>query len=169
MAETLTNFLQGYGIPPELVVFIISLMPILELRGGLIASSILGLPWLKSVIICVIGNIIPVPFIIFFIEKILDFLKEHGPIKKFAAWIENKGRTAGAKLQEKYPTQLQLGLLLFVGIPLPGTGAWTGSLAAALLGLKPSKSAPAIGLGVLLAAAIMSVLAYAFPAMIGLK
>lgn len=167
MAQAVSEFLNQY-LSPELVVFIISLLPILELRGGLIAAKLLGVPWLTAYPISIIGNIIPVPFIIFFIERILGFLKNHGPIKRFAAFIEEKGRKAGQKLQAKYPKSLMLGLFLFVAIPLPGTGAWTGSLAAALLGLKPAKSAPVICLGVVGASIIMSILAYLIPGAFGL-
>lgn len=164
---SISAFLQNY-VSAELIVFIISLMPILELRGGLIVAKLLGVPLLVAAPIAILGNIIPVPFIILFIERILAFLKIHGPIKRFAGWIEEKGRRAGAQLQEKYPKSLYFGLFLFVAIPLPGTGAWTGSLAAALLGLKPRKSAPFIFLGVLGACVIMSLVAYVIPGAFGL-
>lgn len=162
MAQRLTAFLRKY-ISPELVVFIISMLPILELRGGILAASILDLPWFKAAIICIIGNIIPVPFIILLIERILKFLKDHGPIKKLATVIWDKGTTQGARMMEKYPQRIQLGLFLFVAIPLPGTGAWTGSLIAALLGISPKRSAPVICLGVLSACVIMLGLCYLFP------
>ena len=168
MAETVSQFLNQY-LSPELVVFVVSLLPILELRGGMIAASLLGVPWVKAVVIGIVGNIIPVPFIILFIEKILAFLKDHGPIKRFARWIERKGMTKGAELQGKYHKQLSVGLFLFVAIPLPGTGAWTGSLIASFLGLDVKKAALPIGLGVLGASMIMSVITYAIPALMGLK
>jgi uncharacterized membrane protein len=164
--NSIRSFLGGY-IPPELIVFIISLTPVLELRGGLIVASLMGVPWGVAAPIAVLGNIIPVPFIIFFIERILGFLKEHGPIRKFAAWVERKGRTAGEKMTHKHPKSLFLALLLFVAVPLPGTGAWTGSLAAALLGLEPKRSMLPICLGVLGACAVMSALTYFFPALFG--
>lgn len=166
--QGISSSLQEH-VSAELIVFIVSLLPILELRGGLIVASILGVPLYIAAPIAILGNMLPIPFIIFFIERVLVFLKKHGPIKKFATWIETKGRTAGEKLQAKHPKSLYIGLLLFVGIPLPGTGAWTGGLVAALLGLKPKKSAPFIFLGVLLACGIMSLLAYAIPGMFGLK
>ena len=166
LIESISQFLQQY-VSPELIVFLVSLMPILELRGGLIVAKLLGVPWTIAAPIAILANIIPVPFIIIFIERILDYLKDHGPIKKFAGWLDTKGRSAGQKLQAKHPKSLYLGLLLFVGIPLPGTGAWTGSLAAALLGLKPKKSAPAIFLGVLLACVIMLVITYLVPGFFG--
>jgi uncharacterized membrane protein len=166
--QNITAFLGRY-LSAELIVFLVSLTPVLELRGGLIVASLLGVPLYVAAPIAILGNIIPVPFIIFFIERILLFLKGHGPIKRFAAWVEGKGRSAGEKLSAKYPRSLYLGLFLFVAIPLPGTGAWTGSLAAALLGMKPKKSAPFIFLGVLGACVIMSFLAYAVPGAFGLK
>lgn len=166
MIESITHFLNSY-FPPELVIFLISMMPILELRLGLVAAKLLGVPFLVAYPICIIGNILPVPFIILFIERILAFLKDHGPIKKFARWIEEKGHKAGAQLQEKYPRQLLLGLFVFVAIPLPGTGAWTGSLAAALMGLPLKKAAPPICLGVVGASLIMSLISYAIPGMFG--
>lgn len=166
LIESISQFLQQY-VSPELIVFLISLLPILELRGGLIVAKLLGVPWTVAAPIAILANVIPVPFIIMFIERILDFLKDHGPIKKFARWLETKGRSAGDKLQAKYPKSLYLGLMLFVGIPLPGTGAWTGSLAAALLGLKPKKSAPVIFLGVLMACVIMLVITYLVPGFFG--
>lgn len=162
LIESISGFLDQY-IPPELIVFLISLLPILELRGGIIVAALLGVPWHIAAPLAVLGNIIPVPFIIFFIERILKFLQKHGPIKKFALWLEKKGRSAGEKMQNKHPKSLWFGLFIFVAIPLPGTGAWTGSLAAALLGLKPKQSAVPICLGVLGACAIMSVLFYLLP------
>lgn len=165
--DAIRTFLEQY-VSDEVIVFVVSLLPILELRGGLIVAKLLGVPLQVAAPIAIVANVLPVPFIIFFIERILNFLKEHGPIKKLARWIDKKGRTAGASLQEKHPKSLYLGLMLFVGIPLPGTGAWTGALAAALLGLKPQKSTPAILLGVLIACAIMSIVAYAIPGAFGL-
>lgn len=168
MAETVSLFFAKY-LSPELVVFIISLLPILELRGGLVAASLLGVPWAKAMVIALIGNMLPVPFIILFIEKILHFLKDHGPIKGFARWIERKGMTKGAELQRKYPKQVMLGLFIFVAIPLPGTGAWTGALVASFLGLDLKKSAPPICLGVVGASLIMLVITYVIPWLVGLK
>lgn len=168
MAETVGAFLNEY-LSPELVVFVISLMPILELRGGMIVASVLQVPWIKALVIGIVGNIIPVPFIIIFIQKILRWMKDHGPFKGIARWVENKAMVKGAEVQSKYPTQLKLGLFLFVAIPLPGTGAWTGSLIASFLGLDLRKSAAPICLGVVGASIIMSVIAYLFPALLGFK
>ncbi|RLK63359.1 hypothetical protein D3H64_05095 [Atopobacter sp. AH10] len=168
MVETVVAFFKEY-LTSEMIVFIVSLMPILELRGGLVAASLLGLPWMKAASIAVIGNLLPVPFIVFFIEKILEYLAKHGPIKNLARTMMKKGRSKGLELQNRYPNSILLGLFLFVGIPLPGTGAWTGSLIAAFLGVKPKNALWPIALGVLLACLIMSVLSYALPGAFGLK
>ncbi|MDL2327587.1 small multi-drug export protein [Ruminococcaceae bacterium OttesenSCG-928-A11] len=167
LVPAISAFLERY-LSPEIIVFVVSLLPILELRGGLIVAKLLGVPLLTAIPIAVIANALPVPFIIFFIERILGFLKEHGPIKKFARWIEEKGKRAGAKLQGEHSKSLWVGLFLFVAIPLPGTGAWTGSLAAALLGLSPKKSMIPIFCGILGACVIMSIVAYAIPGAFGL-
>ncbi len=167
MVETISTFLQDHHISKELIVFIISMLPILELRGGLLAAAFMGVPWQIAVPICLVGNMLPVPFIIFFIERILKFLQQHGPIKKIATWFEEKAMKKGAEMMEKYPRRIQLGLFLFVAIPLPGTGAWTGALIAAFLGLPPKRSAPAICLGVLGACAIMLTITYVIPYFVG--
>lgn len=168
MLETMTHFFQEF-LSPKLVVFFISMLPILELRGGLIAASLLGVPWFEAAPIAIIANVIPVPFIIFFIERILNYLAYHGPIKKLAKKLIEKGVNGGETMVAKYPTRVQLGLFLFVAIPLPGTGAWTGALIAALLGVSPKKSFLPILLGILTACVIMLILAYALPGAFGLK
>ncbi len=168
MLETMMHFFQTF-LSPKLVVFFISLLPILELRGGLIAASILGIPWYEAAPLAIIANMIPIPFIIFFIERVLHYLADHGPIQKLAQKMIEKGVKGGQAMMEKYPTRMQLGLFLFVAIPLPGTGAWTGALVAALLGISPKKSFLPIFLGILTACVIMLLLAYALPGAFGLK
>jgi uncharacterized membrane protein len=133
----------------------------------MIAAAVLGVPWGRAIIISIIGNMLPIPIILLFIERVLESMKRGGPFKGFALWIEKKGKTQGEKIQSKYPKQLQLGLLIFVAIPFPGTGAWTGSLIAAFLGMQAKKSAPYICLGVLGAGAIMSFITYVIPWFIG--
>ncbi|MDR1069783.1 MAG: small multi-drug export protein [Gracilibacteraceae bacterium] len=164
MAESISSFLAQYASPP-VTVFLISMLPVLELRGGMIAAALLGLPWEQALLISLLGNMLPVPFIILFIRRILALLRRGGPLRSFALWLENKGTAGGARLQERYPRSLWLGLLLFVAVPLPGTGAWTGALIAALLGLRPYKSALAICLGVMGAAGVMLILTYGLPAL----
>lgn len=168
MLEAVLSFFQTF-LEPKITIFVISLLPILELRGGLIAASLLGVPWQVAAPIAVIGNLLPVPFIIFFIESILNFLSVRGPIKKIASKMIEKGRSGGEKMLEKYPNRLMIGLFLFVAIPLPGTGAWTGSLIAALLGLPPKKSMIPIGIGVFVACFIMLLLTYFIPGLFGFK
>ncbi len=157
LAEKLTSALGG--LPPQAIIFIISMIPILELRGGLIAASLLNIPMWEAVGFCVLGNILPIPSILLFIEKILDWMEgcKIGWISKFALWL--KARALGEKSQKIRKYEF-LGLLLFVGIPLPGTGAWTGSLIAALLHVRRKKSVPAIFCGLILATIIMCLISY---------
>ena len=161
MTETLVQwFVQNLGgaAAKELIIFIISMIPILELRGGLLAAgpAFLNVPMWRAIPICIVGNLIPVPFILLFITKIFTWPKGTKHLKPFVEKMEN--RAMGKKEQiEKYEFW---GLLLFVGIPLPGTGAWTGSLIAALLGIKFKKAFPAVILGIMLASFIMTVLSY---------
>ncbi len=168
MLETVLSFFQE-SVNPKVLVFLISLLPILELRGALIAASLLGVPWQVAAPLAVVGNLLPVPFIIYFIESILNFLAIRGPIQKIASKLIQKGRAGGEKMLEKYPNQLMLGLFLFVAIPLPGTGAWTGALIAALLGLPPRKSILPIALGIMVACLLMLLLTYFVPGLFGFK
>ena len=152
LAEKLTSMLGG--LPPLAIIFIISMIPILELRGGLIAAALLGIPMWTAIGFCILGNILPIPFILLFIEKLLVWMEncKIGFLRKFALWL--KARATGPKAQtiRKYEF---IGLMLFVGIPLPGTGAWTGMLAASILNMDFKKSTLAALAGVLLAGAIM--------------
>lgn len=168
MTETVVGLLDKY-MSPELVVFIISMLPILELRGGLIAASLLDIPWVTAMIISVIGTILPIPFILLFIKRVLQFMIKKGIFKGFAIWLRDKGMRKGEELSSRHPRRMQLGLFLFVAIPLPGTGGWTGALIASLLGMRIKASAPAIVAGVIGAGVIMSILAYLVPSLIGLK
>lgn len=161
LIETLVNSLGG--IPSELIVFIISLCPILELRGGLIAASLLGLDMWKAIPICVVGNILPIPFILLFIEKIFEWLKNTKLVKMINK-LEDKAEKGAAKIM-KYKN---FGLLLFVGIPLPGTGAWTGSLVAALFHFKLKDAVLSILGGIVLATVIMTFISYGIPALVAL-
>ena len=154
LASTLAELFKGGG--KEVAVFIISLLPILELRGGLIAARILGVEFIKAFIICYIANIIPVPFILLFINWIFNKMSKWKPTKKIVDWLSNKT----LKKKDQIDKYGYFGLFLFVGIPLPGTGAWTGSLLAILLNLDKKKSFITIALGVLAAGIIMSLLSY---------
>lgn len=159
LATTLVEAFSGltalkYG--KELIIFIISMFPILELRGGLIAATLLGLSGLPSFIICFIGNIIPIPFILWLITPIFNRLKK---TKLFSGIVNKLERKAMSKKDQIEKLQY-IGLLLFVGIPLPGTGAWTGCLIAALLDMDKKKSMLYAILGVLLAGVIMMILSF---------
>ena len=142
----------------ELIVFIISLLPILELRGGLIAASLLGVKPLTGYIVSIVGNLIPVPFILLFISKIIDWMEvcKIKWMKKVAKWLRKKADKNKGQI-EKYG---YIGLILFVGIPLPGTGAWTGCLVASLLNLDRKKSFLCVLAGVVMASIIMMILSY---------
>ena len=142
----------------ELIVFIISLMPILELRGGLLAASLLNLNPLESYIIAVIGNIIPIPFILWFINNILNWMRKKKKLEKIVKWLDKKIIKHKDQI-EKYGFW---GLVLFVGIPLPGTGAWTGCLIAAVLEMDRKKSFIAALIGVLIASIIMMLISFGF-------
>lgn len=146
----------GQFMPAEVVIFIISMIPILELRGGLVVASLLQVPLLTAIPICIIGNIIPIPFILLFIKKIFAWMRKW----KFFAKIVDKLEAKAMRKSEKITQGAFWGLLLFVGIPLPATGAWTGSLIAALLQMDLKKSVLSIFLGILLAAVIVSIFSY---------
>lgn len=139
-----------------ILTFLISMVPIVELRGGIPIGVKMGVKWQYAVIICMIGNMLPVPFIFLFARKILEWGKDKKYIGKFFTWCLKKGHHGGEKLKEKAGKGMFWALLLFVGIPLPGTGAWTGTLAASLLDLDFKKSIVAVALGVLLAAVIIT-------------
>jgi uncharacterized membrane protein len=142
-----------------ILTFLISMVPIVELRGGIpIGVLKLGVKWYYAVPICMIGNMLPVPFIFFFARRILEWGSDKPVIGKFFSWCLEKGHHRGEKLKEKAGKGMFWALLLFVGIPLPGTGAWTGTLAASLLDLDFKKSILAIALGVVLASVIITAL-----------
>ena len=145
----------GDKISPEAVVFLVSLMPILECRGGLLAASLLNVDLWTAIPICIVGNILPIPFILLGIKKLIHWMAEHH-LSKVAEWLERKAVKNKPKI-DKYGF---LGLVLFVGIPLPGTGAWTGSLVASLFDMDIGKASLSILLGIFLAAVIMTTLSY---------
>ena len=146
----------GQYISRELVIFIISMIPILQLRGGLIAASLLQVPITTAIPICIIGNIIPIPFILLFIKQVFKWLKK---VKLFRGIIERLEKRAMGKSDAIKKGEFW-GLALFVGIPLPGTGAWTGSLIAALLEIDIKKAVIAELVGVAIATIIMSIVSY---------
>ena len=135
--------------------FLISMVPIVELRGAIPYSQFLQLPLVPSYLICIVGNMLPVPFIYLFARKILEWGKDKAVVGKFFTWCLEKGEKGGKKLTEKAGRGTFVALLLFVGIPLPGTGAWTGTLAASILDMDFKQTITACMLGVLLAGCIM--------------
>ena len=140
-----------------LYVFFISMVPLIELRVAIPVSQGLQLPLIQSYIVSIIGNILPVPIIYLFARKVLEWGKDKKYIGKFFTFCIEKGHKGGAKLKEKAGRGLFVALLLFVGIPIPGTGAWTGTLAASFLDMGFKKSVIAVLLGVLLAGVIMGI------------
>ncbi|MBO4980994.1 MAG: small multi-drug export protein [Lachnospiraceae bacterium] len=138
-----------------LMIFLVSMVPLIELRGAIPIAVGFNLPLVPSYIVCVLGNMIPVPIIYLFARKVLEWGADKPLIGKFFSWCLEKGHKGGAKLQEKAGRGLFVALLLFVGIPLPGTGAWTGTLAASLLDMDFKSSVTAVLLGVILAGIIM--------------
>ncbi len=159
MAETLANYIVDLlqnRIPGELIAFLVSLLPILELRGGLIAANLLGVKLIPAFIICFIGNMLPIPFILLFIEKIFDWLRDKKGLGAVVRYCEKKADKNKDKI-DKYGLW---GLLILVAIPLPGTGAWTGALVAALMRLDIKKSLPVIAAGVVIAGVIVALIMY---------
>ncbi len=150
-------WLSGTTLGKCIVTFFISMVPIVELRLGLPYGITLGLPYGLALISALLGNMLPVPFIIVYIRRIFAWLRKHwARLDGFITRLEKKAEGKGEKV-ERYGTW---GLLLLVAIPLPGTGAWTGALVAALLNLKVRRATPVIFVGVCIAAAIMTMLTY---------
>ena len=163
MTETLVKFFIGVfgGITGSelgkcVTIFIVSLLPIIELRGGLIAAALLEVSFVKAFIICFLGNILPIPFILWFIRIILNWMRKIKFFKKFVLWLDKKVEKKKGQI-EKFGFW---GIVAFVGIPLPGTGAWTGALIAAMLDMDKKKAFLACMLGVFIAGIIMSILSY---------
>ena len=146
----------GKYVSKEAVVFIISMIPILELRGGLIVSKLLEVPITTAIPLCIIGNIIPIPFILLFIKQIFKWMKKIRLFRGLVEKLENKAMSKSDNIK-RYEFW---GLVLFVGIPLPGTGAWTGSLIAALLDVDFKQAVLAELLGIAIATVIMSIFSY---------
>ena len=141
-------------------VFLIAMVPLIEIRGAIPYAVIWGLPLIPSIIVAVIGNMVPVPIIFLFARKVLEWGKDVKArwFSRFCLWCLEKGEKGGQKLQAKAGRGLYWALLLFVGIPLPGTGAWTGTLAASFLDMDFKKSVLAVVGGVILASIIVGVL-----------
>lgn len=157
--ESLVTWYQsslGQFMPKEVFIFFVSMLPLIELRGGIAIASLLKVPLISANIICIIGNMLPIPFILLFIKKIFEFMKKHNILKGLVEKLEARAakKSSGVEKGEF------IFLLFFVGIPLPGTGAWTGSLIASLLEFDIKKASIAIFIGVLLAACIIDIAFY---------
>lgn len=162
LAEFFVTELNG-KISSEIIAFLVSMLPILELRGGLIAAKLMGVEFVKAFIICFIGNILPIPFILLFIRKIFNLLKRN---KRLAVMIEKLEAKSLTKADNVRKYKLW-GLFLFVAIPLPGTGAWTGALIADLLNIRIRDAFFVIAAGVVVAGCIISALSYGIPGLFG--
>lgn len=155
MAEAIKTFFSE-TFPPQLAVFLCSMIPIIELRGAIPLGCVLGMPFWQSFLISVVGNLIPAPFILLFIHKIIGWLKRFRPTRKMALWAERR-----AEVKSKAKENLSFfGLAVFVAVPLPGTGAWTGSLVANFLGIRFLKAFIAVTLGVIIAGVIVTCISY---------
>lgn len=154
MFETLFSTALGKA----LTLLFISATPVIELRGAIPVGAAQGLPFFETFLLCIIGNMLPVPFIILFARKVFEFLKRTKLFRKPAEWLEHR-------TLKKAPTFYKyeiLGLVILVAIPLPGTGAWTGAILAALLDVRLQRAIPAVFLGVVIAALIVSGMSYGF-------
>lgn len=166
MAEALVNWFTTVFadmLPGELLVFLISMLPILELRGGLIAAALLRIPLAEAVCICFIGNLIPIPFILLLIRPVFRWLKKTSLFRPLVERLERKamGKSDTIRRYEFW------GLLIFVGIPLPGTGVWTGALIASMLNISIKRAMPPLVLGMGMATVIMCFVSYFLPWLLG--
>ena len=154
LISNITEFFRSW-LSPEIIIFLVSLLPVLELRGGLIAAAILGVEWWVAFPICVIGNLLPIPFILLFIRKIFDFIKRTNFLwmSKIVTKIDDKAQNKSKGVEAAS----------FVAIPLPGTGAWTGALIANILNVKTLRASWIILLGVITAGLIVSFISYVLP------
>ena len=148
----MVEFLESLGLSPQLLIFIISMVPFIELRGGIIVGLALELPWYEVFPICFAGNILPIPFVIMFGRKLLDWFGNTRLFGKFVAKYKRKLAEKSKKVKKYGP----FGLALFVGVPVPGTGAWSGALLAVLLNLRLRLAVPAILAGLILAGTIIT-------------
>lgn len=156
MVETLQGLLSG--VPDQLQVFLLSLFPVVELRGAIPLGAAYGLPWMESFLLAVVGNLVPVPFILWLGRPVFNWVKSFRAFRPLMEKLERKTMKKAEQVQ-KYAA---LGLMIFVMIPLPGTGAWTGSLIASFLDMKVRYAIPSIIAGVMIAGFLVSGIAYGF-------
>jgi uncharacterized membrane protein len=150
MVESLIESLSS--LPREAIAFIVSALPIAELRGGIPVASTLGMGWREAYLVCTAGNFVPVIPIVFLFEPVAAFLRRWAPFDRFLTRLFARTRRRSSVV-ERYEA---IGLVLFVAIPLPVTGAWTGALAAYLFGVRPRYAIPAIALGILIAGVVVT-------------
>lgn len=155
IVQSLVGALSG-KISSEFIVFLVSMIPLLELRGSILAAGFMETTFVPTYIAAVLGNMVPIPLILIFIEMVFNWMEKVKFLQKIPQKIKEKALSKSEQI-EKYG---YFGLFIFVAIPLPGTGAWTGALLSVLLGLKKGKSLLAILLGVMTAGLIMSLLAF---------
>ena len=160
MVENIVNafveFLESNNIPTQLIPFLVSLFPVLEIRGGMIAARALNIDFIQAFLVCYLGNMIPIPFILLFIRKIFALMRK----VKFFGKIVDKLEARADKKKDTIVKYQEWGLLLFVAIPLPGTGGWTGALVAAMIDMPPKKAFVCVLTGVLIASVIVSFITY---------
>lgn len=159
LVTSIINLFGSFTTSPfgkEIITFIISLLPILELRGGLLAAGALNLNPFVAYLVAIIGNLLPIPFILLFLTPIFNWMKKRKFLKKIVDKLEKKVESK----KDKFEKGEFIALILFVGIPLPGTGAWTGALIASVIGMNKKKAFLAISLGILMASIIMMILSY---------
>ncbi len=163
LSHAVIDFLSRFGLNSGLIVFIISCLPLLELRLGLVAAAILKVPFWEAAVICYIGNILPIPFILLFIKQIFKLMRRFGIFPRLVDWLEARADKKGAGVVDKK----YMGLFLFVALPIPGTGAWMGALIASLLNMDVKRTFLTIAAGVLCCEVIMLTLTYFIPGMFG--
>lgn len=139
-----------------IAVFLVSMVPVVELRGAIPIAVAMGIEPVPAVVVCAVGNVLPMPFVYYFARKVLEWGMDKRFIGRWCRFFHDRGQSAGRKIADKTGKYgLMLALILFVGIPIPGTGAWTGTLGASFLDLGAKKTAVSVCAGVLLAAIIM--------------
>lgn len=163
MTEAIQQFLEGI-FSHEGVVFLLSLLPVSEIRGGMIAARLYDMNLLWAWLIAYIGNMLPIPFLLLFLKYVFGWMRKRPRLKKLVDWFDRKA----AKHQKTIERSAWVGLFLLVAIPLPGTGAWTGALVANFFDIRLKRSLPTIAVGVAAAGAIMATLLYAMPSLFGL-
>ena len=163
MSESLVSYLQLHNISREMIAFIISIFPIMELRGGIVAAKLMNIPLAEAYFICLAGNMLPIPFILLFVKRVFVFMKKFTWSEKLVTRLERSAEKKSSSVRNK---QL-FGLFVFVAVPLPGTGGWTGAMIAAMLNMPFKKSFFAIFAGVAAAGIIMIVLSYLIPGLFG--